>query len=731
MPVRRNARRRKRNAKKAVKPANSETSDSIPTNQTVIDCSLKGFKIIKMMKPAIFELPFKVEITTTLETFTRDLLPECDKILIFDKSAILFSNAHRRMVDELSKSSDAPKAFEMLISKIQSFCEKLPSHVETLEQAFDIGQFWINMEENIFQLAILFGSLSSKDQTISDVFLQCCSNEFKKNVDVFKKASMLILESYNDLRSTHDESPLSDSARFLKETGLFTEYFVPLFVENVVEYMRPTVDKAFLSDFGEYLQTVTELSENEIQLASVFNFFNCKNQLIEGINNLIFSSKVHQIYDKCLKPLLIDQDIESIWICSKLSRSTNSFDAFINEMSLLFEEEAIACFKSNDPIQEFLKLYQSLLLFCDRSCGPQSTRTVRLAFERGFNSEPETVARLLALSVNELFSQKPSRDQEIDYDLIDQYVALFRMLVLNDIFETYHTQLLTRRIIIINDKMAEREEYFSKRLKQQCGSEYTTRMDDILNDRRKSKELLETSPKLPDFFKCIVLSSQIAKPSNESLRMKIPKSIETALTTFAKHYKSNVSGRNIEWDIRLSISTLTVNNVKSLTKVKCSCDIALVLLALTSNNKNYSLKNLAKTVGCSQEQILPLLKILKSKKSYKLVVKNKSNDEYHINLETSPPNGILKIPFLIPQIVEKDAEKIKKVIVDNKDNQLDAAIISVVKAEKSIEKEFLYNKVISMVKFNTTNEFFETRLQSLSNKGYLKIDPAGKVHYVS
>ena len=36
-----------------------------------------------------------------------------------------------------------------------------------------------------------------------------------------------------------------------------------------------------------------------------------------------------------------------------------------------------------------------------------------------------------------------------------------------------------------------------------------------------------------------------------------------------------------------------------------------------------------------------------------------------------------------------------------------------------------------MVKFNTTNEFFETRLQSLSNKGYLKIDPAGKVHYVS
>ena len=118
MPVRRNARRRRRNAKKAVKPANSETSDSIPTNQTVIDCSLKGFKIIKMMKPAIFELPFKVEITTTLETFTSDLLPECDKILIFDKSAILFSNAHRRMVDELSKSSDAPKAFEMLISKI-------------------------------------------------------------------------------------------------------------------------------------------------------------------------------------------------------------------------------------------------------------------------------------------------------------------------------------------------------------------------------------------------------------------------------------------------------------------------------------------------------------------------------------------------------------------------------------------------------------------------------------
>lgn len=914
MPPRRNQSNRNLNQKSEASidhgmSTRSSRSKSLPSDDEQEDNELfKGFSVQKDTKPVLLTLPFTVQPSVTIDDFYSTLLPACDAILQIHhnegENQIEFSHIHRRMAQAISKTPDITTAYESLCQHIQSFCNDLPHQISSYcEDAESIGIFWNSIEDKINKIMILFDSLSYKSKTIPEVFSQFCFEAFQTNIEYFKQASKLIIDSYNEYRDTKQKPPIDSSIQFLKETGLFNDNFIPLFIESVIGHIEPIVNDSFEnSPFDEYLEMVTKISERELDLATVFGNYSLSLQLNDQINKLIFSSKMDQIYSQCLLPLLKNQEIDSIWTCSKLARSTDAFNSFIHEMALIFEEEANSCFKSStesteidenqDPISKLLRLYKSLTLFCSRACGPQSTRTVRLAFERGFNSQPETVARLLALSVNKLFTEKKIKDEDendsFDYDVIDQYVGLFRMLSLNDVFETFHTQLLAKRILKMNDKMVAPESFFIEKLKQQCGEEYTKRMEELLKDRADSLDLLndfiiecneqqqqqqpkqkkETKQssqkskssskssksssnkneddfdvddvdvddeKLPEnlisCFRCLAVSTPnvITWASLKKVKMDPPYMISLLLSKYENFYKSKMERRNIIWKHQLATVKLSVLKVPGLDKVKCSGDFAILLLAFNSGNfedrlkqlkkqlrivkeenkkkellkkaqkkqnrnknessdnddtisdnseddddkngseeeeeeelteeriqkeidemenemkKNWNgsltLKQLAKLINGKKDEIASRLRVLKSKKSCKLLIEEKpdlNNDYvYKVNKKCDAPNGKIVLPSIFQQLAEKDEERAKSAISDYKNYQLDAVIVNVLKAERSIEKDFLFNKILAFaqqkkfLRFKITREFFEKRLQELETKVFLKIDPAGKVHYIS
>lgn len=899
---------------------NSRSNENPNSSSDEEDSNIfKGFSVQKNVKPIVLIPHFLVKPSVTIDDFYNILLPACDDILQIrhdeTENQNKFSHVHRRMAQAISKTSQITAAYESLCQRLQKFCNDLPQEMSFyFSEAESIGIFWNSIEDKINKIMILFDSLSYKSKSIPEVFAQYCSEAFKSNIEIFKQASQLIIQSYDNYREKKQNPPIDSSIQFLKETGLFNDYFIPLFIDSVINHIEPKINHSFESSpFSEYLETATEISEGELELATVFDNHTLSYQLNDRINKLIFSSKKEKIYDMCLRPLLRGQEIDSIWTCSKLARSTNAFNLFISKMALLFEEEATDCFtaKKNgndnnedqegsfDPISKLLKLYRSLNLFCSRACGPQSTKTVRAAFKRGFNTQPELVARLLALSIHHLFTKEKNENNTndtFDYELIEQYVGLFRMLFLKDVFDTYHTQLLTRRILTMKDKMVEPECFFIDKLKQQCGADYTDRMEELLKNRMLSQDLSSKfikenldsidendakqkskhSTKNNDdnerydivpknyfsCFRCLILPSQTAKTwdSLGRVQMSPPWPISLLLSKFSDFYEANMIKRKIEWSLQLSTVKLGVTNIPGLKKVKCSGDFATILLAFNkesqsnqlkrmkqhlkeiekeeekrakevdenksfkktskkaenknkkqqpktknkkktrsrsskdysnssdnddtasseadieeeeeeAENKNVSkkseksevesevgnqnkknednikmeiakveealkepwknyltLEQLSRIVDSNDDDIISRIRILKSKKSSKIIIEEKTENNmksiYKINKKCEAPKGSLTLQFIFPQLSVKEEEK------SNRDDQLDAAIMRVLKTKKSMEKDFLYNTILNLVKYKITRDYFEERLKDLEHKSFLLIDPAGKAHYL-
>ena len=77
-----------------------------------------------------------------------------------------------------------------------------------------------------------------------------------------------------------------------------------------------------------------------------------------------------------------------------------------------------------------------------------------------------------------------------------------------------------------------------------------------------------------------------------------------------------------------------------------------------------------------------------------------------------------------------DSEKAISQIEISRSQQLDAAIMLLLKKQKTVEKIDLKNDIRDLIHFRLDDEFFEKELENLSKKLFLKLDPTGRVHYL-
>lgn len=904
---------------------------SVPENRVKI---LKGFYMEKCSNPISLSISncFKQELS--MEVFSDQLLPISHSILHFSSESNStdsgpFTQLHIKLVQGLAKTKLIQDINEQLKTEIQHFAETLPGLMETFcETVTDIRSFWNETSTKINQFSLLFSPIANHFQPIHELFLEFCGASFFKNMSIYNKEIDLFLSEYNQCKENNNMLQISKCVNFPKGSGLFSTCFIPRFLESVYSDIEPIINQSFETrPFDEYLKIALEIYHKEMEMAAIFEDGSILQQLKDKINELIYSSKVNGIFHHGLRELLEDNEIDSIWECSKLARLTNLFPDFIQEMSLLFEAEAAACFALNksseqkhrdDPISKIMKLYRNLSLFCEKACGPESKKSIKLSFERGFNSQNELTAKLLAISIHRFFSKK-QKGEFNEYETIDEYVDLFKMLGLNDVFETYYTQFLARRLLAMKNQMFKPESYFIDQLTRQCGAEYTRRMQDLLDDRSKSQEITSsfiTECKKDrnshinfDVFRFLMVSSQNAGSWTElkSIQIALPPMISELITRFTDYFRSTKEGKSLDWNLHLSTATLQVKNVIGLKKIKCSGEVAIILLSFNESARNERLKQLQNQLeiirneklekerlekkkkakskskktptkpqrknnkkarlrkddsddnesesldesesiheeSTSEEEIpiktrrgmktrqketkkaskrkqsnknqlfeysdkdesseledsadeeIPSQKnaddslaieeeqickeiddlehllskpydgsltieelilltegqeedlsvrisILKSKKGHKLIlkehIKQVSSEEpskvemipkYRINPNCEVPDSVLSLPFVLPQLTEAEEKRTKTAIIDNRDSQFDAAIVSILKADRSIDEDALFNKMASKLNFKIAREYFDQRLRILEKKEYLKIDPSGKIHYIT
>lgn len=642
------------------------------------------------------------------------------------------SNSLYFLASRIAGKPSCEKAHQMIEDEIVRFVNLVPNEINEFNNLEEIDVYWKSVLKKINLINTTFSPLCIKDKKLDDfkqIFIECLNKVFENNIDIYKKVLEMAIKAYNDTRLEEDKSTLFMTFQFLKSVkSLYEEIFVPSFIDVVSNYLQPIIDGLFHNKLSEYLSKAIEIKNSEMDLAKPLITQNTLRKLNTQMNKIIFSNKLEKIFDNNgLKLFIKEKDIESVDICANLARDTDTINSFARELSFEFEAEAEDCYKLNNPIRGIIELHNALIAFCKKSFSQNHQKILRNAFEKGFNTSLDTASRLLAEEIHHEFISR----SVITQDVIDELIAVFRMLSNKDSFEAYHHLLLSRRILMMKAHIVKADEIFLAELRKQCGPEYTKRFDSLFEDLKQSVIVLDEFKKtrnVPAFFKALILSND-TWPNFVPSFARVPNEIELIINEFNIFIRNYHGKKKIQWNLRFTRVKLQANSIGTLKEVKCNGIYAIFLLSFRYGN-SFTIDQISNITSLSKEEIEESINVFRHKKVGKLVLF--SNGKISLNYNVEPKDGIINTSFSFPSLPKKDNNDDQKFfILQNRNHQVDAAVMLILKKERSMEKSDLKLKVKEMLNFRLEDDLYEKRLQSLAKNIYLKLDQSGRVHYLA
>ena len=123
--------------------------------------------------------------------------------------------------------------------------------------------------------------------------------------------------------------------------------------------------------------------------------------------------------------------------------------------------------------------------------GQEAFRSVlKSSFEYFINLKQSRPAELLARFVDKkMKGEKGLVDTETDAQL-EKALSIFRFLQAKDVFEAFYKKLLSKRLLLRKSSDLELEKSMITKLKTECGSNYTSKLEGMFQDVDMSKEVM-------------------------------------------------------------------------------------------------------------------------------------------------------------------------------------------------------------------------------------------------
>ena len=612
-------------------------------------------------------------------------------------------------------------------AKLFDFADSIPGDMAPIRDAREIGDFWARAKAKVNFVTAAFSPLCLSSKGLRDfevLFEERLASNWREHSDTFEALASVILAAYRECRETGNMDGVAGAFRFARESGVFYDIFVGMFTRSVVEYLEPIMNEWFEGKLSVYLQKAKEIDQKEQELAKPFIGSSAVKDLAVAINDLVFSSKLEQIC-KGLKILIDECDVESVDLCAKYARATDHIKEFTRELSFEIELVTENCFKLEHPIKEVMRVHDAVTKFCAKSFSTQHSRTLRMAFDKGLNTST-IAAKMLAEEIHQRFITEKNMPKEE----FDRFISLFRVLNEKDVFEANHHMLMCRRILMMKNHIVQSDELFLDELREQCGPDYTQRLDAIFKDLQDSTEATQDFRKkhagLMPFTALVIRQEAWPRIETTGKDSVPPPHIASMLHDFTMFYLTRNKKRKVEWNMAFTRVKLSVRNVPRVSEIRCNGLYGLVFLEFNTPGA-VSLTTLEKRLGLPKDQIEALMKVLKSRQFGKLVTYMHSC--YRLNMENTATSELLSLPFTFPSLPKLE-DTSKSAIQQSRAAQVEAAVMLIMKKERSMEKGELKAKVKDLLTFRLEDELYENRLVHLEKISLLKLDPSGHVHYL-
>ncbi|TVY82793.1 Cullin-1 [Lachnellula suecica] len=329
----------------------------------------------------------------------------------------------------------------------------------------------------------------------------------------------------------------------------------------------------------------------------------------------------------------------------------------------------------------------------------------------GTNKSPE----LLAKYADAVLRKGTNGAEESDLEnILNQIMTVFKYIEDKDVFQKFYSRMLARRLIHTTSSSDDAETSMISKLKEQCGYEYTNKLQRMFQDMQISKDLnggyKEFEDKILDSGSArgvdatySILGTGFWPLNAPNTDFTPPAEIAKAYERFQTFYGQKHSGRKLTWLWQFCKGEMKANyckNQKTPYTFQVSTYQMAILLLFNENDKN-SYDDIVKATQLLPDVLDPALGIFVKAKILTMspeAGKPESGKMFSLNYDFKSKKLRINLNIAVKSEQKQEVEDTHKTIEEDRKLLMQSAIVRIMKARKKMKHTQLVSECINQIR---------------------------------
>lgn len=399
-------------------------------------------------------------------------------------------------------------------------------------------------------------------------------------------------------------------------------------------------------------------------------------------------------------------------------------------------------------VEDVLKLkakYDKVLLRAFKSDAVME-KALEISFQDFINSNPRS-PEFVSLFLDQYLKSgiKDRSEAEIDL-LLDSGVTLVQYLADKDVLETYYHKHMAKRLLMGKSVSRDVERQMLSKMKMRLGNQFTAKMEGLLKDIELSENLTsgyreyvqrqDIKPKI-EFEPSILTTTvwPITIPEGADKPAILPPEVAKAQESFERYYHSKHTGRKLTWLPHMGDVTMRVTyekNGKPIVYEVTGPTYCMIVLMLFNEHERLTCDQIQQMTNIPADKVVQTLLSVAVAPKTRLLRKEpmtrdvNPTDVFSYNEKFEHAYRKFKVALVSDhankvETVDQRKETQKKAD-DMRGLVIDAAIVKVMKARKTLSHQQLISETIDILKsrFQPDVGMIKKKIESLIERDYLE-----------
>ncbi|KEP45453.1 putative SCF complex protein cullin 1, partial [Rhizoctonia solani 123E] len=339
-----------------------------------------------------------------------------------------------------------------------------------------------------------------------------------------------------------------------------------------------------------------------------------------------------------------------------------------------------------------------------------------------------TFPELLAMYADALLRKNSKLcEEDVLEDQLNKVMTLFKYIEDKDVFQTFYTIKLSRRLIYDLSGSNENEAFMISKLKETCGFEYTDKLQrmfidiqlskDLTNQFRERMEVAHDAADLGVPFSAMVLGANFWPLNAPTHSLIIPEDILPTHERFQRFYQNKHSGRKLLWLWKYSENELQTSYLNQRYMLVTSSYQTAVLLQYNENNSLH-LDELDSATSIPKGLLTQVLAVLVRAR----ILVNNEASQYSLNTNFRSKKIRVKLNHSIKAEVKGESADVLKTVNEDRKYVIQATVVRIMKARQTMRNQSLVQEVMSQIstRFAPRNADIKKAIDKLLEKEYIE-----------